>query len=64
MKVRNYSLREFQKILDKNGFERARSKGDHFIYKRNGVTISINKNPNAMVMRRLIKENGLFIDKF
>lgn len=54
-------MREFMPILRKNGYVYARCKGSHFIY-INRVThkrITINKDLNKMVQKRLIKENDL-----
>lgn len=54
-------MREFDPILRKNGFTKARCKGSHFTY-INRVThkkITINKDLNKMVRERLVKENNL-----
>lgn len=54
-------LREFEPILRKNGFTKARSNGSHFVY-INRVThkhISVNKDLNRIVKERLIKEYNL-----
>ena len=54
-----FSTREWKKVLEKNGFELARTKGDHFIYKRGNEMIVATKNPNCMCCRRLIQEYKL-----
>lgn len=52
--------RDVFRLLERNGYKCIRSKGSHFIFKtRDGDTISINKDPNRMVVRRLIKEHNL-----
>lgn len=59
----NLSYREFANILKENGYTLSRQKGDHKIWvKPNSPSITINfRNPNMMVIRRLIKENNLQI---
>lgn len=51
-------MREFIPILRKNGYEKARTRGSHFIYINRTVHkhICINKDLNKMVRERLIKE--------
>ena len=56
-----FSTREWKKVLEKNGFKLARTKGDHFIYKRGSEMIVATKNPNCMQTRRLVKEFNLVI---
>lgn len=48
-----------KKILLDNGFQCVRSKGSHFIYSDGRNTISINKDLNCMVARRLLKQYNL-----
>lgn len=59
--LKQWSGREFQKILRNNGYEPMRTCGSHVIYKNTyGNTISVPKGePNKMLTRRLIKENNL-----
>ena len=57
--MKQYSFKEFCKLLRKNGYELNRSKGDHFVYKNSERTVVVNKNLNRMVCQRLIKENNL-----
>lgn len=51
----------FDKILKANGYVPNRVHGSHFIYRNRalGRTISVNKDLNPMVKRRLIKEYSL-----
>ena len=57
---RQWSFREVDRLLRENGYVKVRSRGGHTIYESTkGNVISIPHNPNAMIMRRLIKENGL-----
>lgn len=52
--------RVFIKLLKANGYELLRGNGSHRIYSNgtNKITITV-PTINAMVMRRLIKENNL-----
>lgn len=50
---------EFQKLLRHNGYTCDRCNGSHYIYKKDGDIISVNKDLNKMVARRLIKEHKL-----
>ena len=59
MRAKAYSKREFEHLLNENGYELSRCKGSHFVYKKGNVTISVPKNLNKMVGRRLIKEYNL-----
>ena len=51
--------KEMKKILLNTGFKLVRSKGSHFIYSDGRNTISINKDLNCMVARRLLKQYNL-----
>jgi len=64
--IKQYSEREFVKILRNNGFKQQRSSGgSHIIYKDDkNREISFpqgrgGKDPNKMMINRLIKENNL-----
>jgi len=59
--LKQYSVKEFEKLLRDNGYKRDRSKGDHDIYtKENCNPISITKTRmKSVVALRLIKENNL-----
>ena len=52
-------LREFEPILKANGYREIRSNGSHFIYSNGTNQITVNKDLNKMVRKRLIKENNL-----
>lgn len=58
-KTKEYSTREFNKLLADNGFTLERIRGSHYIYKRGSEEVVTNKNPNKMMTRRLIKEHNL-----
>lgn len=61
--MRQYTSREFIKIVKFNGFYYRRHNGDHAIYVNDkGRHISIPKNLECVIARRLIKENNLVID--
>lgn len=58
--MKQYSKREFVKLLKKNGFEYVRSSGGHDIYyNKEGKHISIPQTLANVIARRLIKENNL-----
>ena len=60
-KMRMYTTREAKKIAEKNGWILARSKGDHWYYKKSGVdkTLNLSEGLNRMVWERLVKEFNL-----
>ena len=61
--MRQYTQREFIKIVVKNGFHYSRHNGDHAIYlNEKGRHISIPLKLESVIARRLIKENNLEID--
>ena len=61
--MRQYTSREFIKIVEFNGFYYRRHNGDHAIYVNDkGRHISIPKNLECVIARRLIKENNLITD--
>lgn len=61
--MRQYTSREFIKIVEFNGFYYDRHNGDHAIYVNDkGRHISIPKNLECVIARRLIKENNLVTD--
>lgn len=58
--MKQYTSREFTKIVKSNGFKYNRSSGSHFIYVNDkGRHISIPKKLECVIARRLIKENNL-----
>lgn len=56
-----FDFKTMKKILKLNGYSLNRTKGSHFIYSNGCNTISINKDLNMMVARRIIKENQLCV---
>lgn len=61
--MRQYTSREFIKIVEFNGFYYDRHNGGHAIYVNDkGRHISIPKNLECVIARRLIKENNLITD--
>lgn len=61
--MRQYTTREFIKIVQKNGYYYSRSNGDHSIYiNEKGTHISIPHRIACVIARRLIKENNLITE--
>ena len=61
--MRQYTSREFIKIVEFNGFYYNRCKGDHTIYVNDkGRHISIPKNLESVIALRLIRENNLEVN--
>lgn len=61
--MRQYTRREFIKIVESNGYYYSRSNGSHAIYvNRQGRHITIPRNLLDFIAKRLIKENNLNID--
>lgn len=52
-------MKEFVPLLENNGYREIRSNGSHFIFSNGTNQITVNKNLNRMVRKRLIKENNL-----
>lgn len=48
--------REMKKILRNNGYKYQRCKGSHFMYSNGVYTVAVNKDLNAMVAKRIIKQ--------
>ena len=58
--MRQYTSREFTKIVRNNGFKYNRSSGSHSIYtNEKGRHISIPKKLDCVIARSLIKEKNL-----
>ena len=58
--MRQYTRREFVKLVRQNGFEYMRSHGSHDIYyNKEGRHITIPHTLIDVIARRLIKENSL-----
>ena len=61
--MRQYTSREFIKIVEFNGFYYNRCKGDHAIYVNDkGKHVSIPRNLECVIALRLIKENNLEVN--
>ena len=61
--MRQYTSREFIRIVEFNGFYYSRHNGDHAIYVNDkGKHISIPRHLECVIALRLIKENNLVID--
>ena len=61
--MRQYTQKEFIRILEKNGFRYERHSGSHAIYSKNGRHVSVPHKLECVIARRLIKENNLNVDK-
>ena len=59
MKGRNEFYMKLVAQITEVGYELKRTKGSHFIYSNGRRTISLNKDLNHMVYKRLLKECGL-----
>lgn len=61
MRAKEYTERDFERLLKANGYSLDRQKGDHNIWTngKNTISITAGKPPNRMVIRRIIKENNL-----
>ena len=60
--MKQYTQREFIRIVRRNGYEYNRHSGDHAIYVNDrGRHISIPQKLECVIARRLIKENNLII---
>ena len=58
--MRQYTRREFVKLVRQNGFEYVRSHGSHDIYyNKEGKHITIPHTLIDVIARRLIRENNL-----
>ena len=61
--MKQYTQKEFIKIVERNGFQYDRYNGSHAIYVNDeGRHISIPKNLECVIARRLIKENNLDVN--
>lgn len=58
--MKQYTRKEFVKLLNNNGFRYTRCNGSHSIYTNSsGKHISIPYRLECVIARRLIKENNL-----
>jgi predicted RNA binding protein YcfA (HicA-like mRNA interferase family) len=61
--MKQYTSREFIKIVKYNGFKYKRHNGDHAIYINDkGRHISIPNHLECVIAHRLVKENNLVTD--
>lgn len=61
--MKQYTQQEFIKICISNGFYYSRYNGSHAVYVNDkGRHISIPRNLECVIARRLIKENNLITD--
>ena len=60
-KTKSYNTREYHKILIHNGFELVRQRGSHYIFQRGSEHVTMNRDINLMVIRRLVKEHNLVL---
>ena len=62
--MKQYTQREFIKIVEHNGFHYERHRGGQAIYYNDkGRHISIPQNLECVIARRLIRENHLITEK-
>lgn len=57
--MKQYTQKEFIRILSKNGYSYSRHSGSHVIYVKDGKHISIPHKLESVIARRLIMENEL-----
>lgn len=58
--MKQWTSKEFIKLVQRNGFTHCRTNGSHQIYKNEyGRHISIPRTLEAPIAKRLIKENNL-----
>lgn len=61
--MKQWTHREFVKVVKHNGFTYNRHNGDHAIYvNKDGRHISIPQALQCVIARRLIRENNLIIE--
>ncbi len=53
------TMRTFIPILKENGYYYVRCRGSHFTFSNGQDSITVNRDLNKMVKRRLIKEHNL-----
>ena len=63
-KMKDYSRKEFERVLANNGYVIIRQDGKHCVWQKDGTSnIAIPKHKlNHMICRRLIKENHLIME--
>lgn len=60
--MKQYTQREFIRVVQKNGYSYNRHSGDHAIYVKDGRHISIPQKLECVIARRLIRENNLITE--
>lgn len=60
--MKQYTQREFIRVVRYNGYSYNRHNGDHAIYVKDGRHISIPQKLESVIARRLIKEHKLNIN--
>ena len=60
--MKQYSTRDFKRILQNNGYEYVRTKGDHSVYRKENRVLTVNVvRLKPIVANRLIKEYSLIV---
>lgn len=61
--MRQWKIKEFLRLLEKNGYYYSRHNGDHYIYvNRDGRHISVPQKPVGVICKRLIREHKLDVE--
>ena len=62
--MKQWDVRDFIRMLEKNGYYYSRNNGSHSIYiNKSGIHISVPKKIRSVIARRLIKEHNLIIEQ-
>ena len=60
--MKQYTVREMQKILEYNGYHKERQHGSHQIWKREGDSVTLPViNMKSVICCRLIKEHHMVV---
>ena len=59
MTNKTYNYNEVARLMRQNGYQPIRTTGSHIIWSNGVYNITINKNINKMVLRRLVKTYDL-----
>ena len=60
--MKQYSVREMQRILESNGFHKVRQHGSHQIWKREDVSVALPvTHLKSVICCRLIKEHHMVV---
>lgn len=57
--MKQYTSREFIRLLKNNGYNYIRTNGSHQLYRKGNASVVVPIHLNRMIAQRLIKENGL-----